>query len=84
MKTVTLTISVAALNGLRALRLWHWRELLRHRARLAALDARIDVGVTPQRRRRINAEGNYHLKQVQFLNDLFPEPGDTAERDASR
>lgn len=65
-----------ALLRLRALRLWHYRQLVD--CRRAASKAE-----TPYFAERCNAEAATHLGFVQSLNDFF-EMGDTAEADDQR
>jgi hypothetical protein len=67
---------VESLGRLRALRVWHWRSLLRFRNLARQAVNSDDV-------RRYNAEADTHLGFVQSLNDFF-EVGDTAERDAAK
>lgn len=57
---------------LREMRLWHWRQMLQHRA-LAKLGPR-DVAAG------FDESANRHMRFVQALNDAFPVE-DTAERD---
>lgn len=60
--------------GLRALRLWHWRSMVKARE----LAQRTPSGGMSE---RYSKEADTHLAFVQTLNDHFPQ-GDTAERDA--
>jgi len=62
------------LVSLRALRLWHWKECLK--AREAAKHVEFSIS-----KKLANREADFHLKQVQLLNEFF-ETGDTAERNA--
>ena len=64
----------AQLEGLRALRLYHWQAVLRLRSYAADADMRKSDS------EHYNKRANFHLKQVQLLNDFFPI-GDTAEHD---
>lgn len=78
--TVEPILSPATLAALRALRLWHWRKVThnRHEARVQELHGR------NMSAKNLNLTADFHLKQVQVLNEFFPELGDTAERDAER
>lgn len=59
---------------LRALRLWHWRECLSIRDTAQQLDG-------PEwLKDNMNLDADFHLAQVQLLNEFFPV-GDTAEGD---
>lgn len=64
-----------ALLRLRALRLWHYRQLLAAR-RMAQRVPSVEAV-------RYNAEASTHLGFVQSLNDFFAN-GDTAEHDDQR
>ena len=64
----------ALLEGLRDLRLYHWQAVLRLRVYAA------DVDMRKSDSEHYNKRANFHLSQVQLLNDFFPI-GDTAERD---
>lgn len=64
----------ALIEGLRALRLWHWQAVLRLRVYAADADMRKSDS------EHYNKRANFHLMQVQLLNDFFPI-GDTAEHD---
>ncbi len=67
----------ASLARLRVIRLWHWRQLLRSRMHARSC-------ASPSLMRQYNDEADMHLGFVQSLNDYFPDPHDTAERDASK
>lgn len=83
--------------NLRELRLWHWRRALKHRENqtrhLKAADEWGSLEGTKSQRaemthnlRRARAEGrlaDFHISAVQALNDCFPDPLDTAEKDAA-
>lgn len=58
---------------LRPIRLYHWREAIRH-SDLAFISADLDVKASSA----LAAE--FHMRYVQQLNEFF-EPGDTAEAD---
>jgi len=64
----------AMLEGLRKLRLHHWQTALKLRA----------YGQTPGMRKsdtkHYDKKADFHLTQVQLLNNFFPI-GDTAEKD---
>lgn len=60
--------------GLRALRLYHWQAVLNLRSYAADADMRKSDS------KHYNKRADFHLTQVQLLNDFFPI-GDTAERD---
>jgi hypothetical protein len=62
------------LERLRALRLWHWKQAMSWRE---DEQSETDVAV----KAACEAQVGFHIKFVQTLNDFFPEPGDTAERD---
>lgn len=68
------------LDGLRALRLWHWKRCAEHRKKERFASKLGLDGVSWSHYER----ANFHLKQVQLLNDFFPAPGDTAEADAAK
>lgn len=72
MRIVTTTVTVD-IDGVRHLRLWHWRQAMRHRAYEQSKD-------DPAIKMRAEKKIGFHLKQVQLLNDFFAM-GDTAERD---
>lgn len=59
---------------LRAVRLWHWRQLLDGRRVELALER---MGADPH---AAHQASNFHLRAVQSLNEFFAI-GDTAERD---
>lgn len=67
-----------ARERLRELRLWHWKQCGMHRR----------ASVNPKRSRVLQqmneAQADFHLKQIQTLNDFFPVIGDTAERDQQK
>lgn len=70
---------------LRALRLWHWEEAMRWRAKskeyreAAAFDPSRWVRL-PDSAVKMDETANFHIRAVQVLNDLFPV-GDTAATD---
>lgn len=68
------TMQPYIVEGLRALRLYHWQAVLRLRSYAADADMRKSDS------EHYNKRANFHLTQVQLLNDFFPI-GDTAERD---
>lgn len=76
-------MSPAMLDRLRALRLWHWRMAMRHRALQHEVEA---ILVTTNSSSLKSAVKTYadaasvHLHAVQTLNEFFPI-GDTAEAD---
>mgnify|MGYP003577262532 CR=1 FL=1 len=61
-------------EGLRALRLWHWRQCLMNRTGAESITYDSPVKDT------LNLHADFHLAQVQLLNEFFPV-GDTAEGD---
>lgn len=70
---------IKILDGLRELRLWHWNSVVSGRvcAGVQELLGQVEVAKT------FNDSADFHLKQVQLLNDFFPID-DTAENDASK
>jgi hypothetical protein len=68
------TMQPYIVEGLRALRLHHWQAVLRLREYAADADMRKSDS------EHYNKRANFHLTQVQLLNDFFPI-GDTAEHD---
>lgn len=93
-ETVLLTIQKAgatitghSIERLRQLRLWHWREARRMRARQQAFETE-RAGYNSERNRqlvdvdidRCKSLADMHIGFVQTLNDFF-EIGDTAEKD---
>lgn len=83
-------ITQASLDGLRAIRLHHWRKVENTRHMQNMLDANITKGGTQKQlelwivqRRRMSADWKLHMGYVQTLNDFF-DIGDTAERDATK
>ena len=71
-------MTAAQVARLRELRLWHWREAMKQRARERRLESFIVP--LPEKVGQARELANFHIKQVQTLNDFFPM-GDTAERD---
>lgn len=71
---ILIGMTAERLEGLRALRLYHWQVALRLRAYAADADMRKSDS------EHYNKRANFHLTQVQLLNDFFPI-GDTAEHD---
>lgn len=61
-------------DELRALRLWHWRKTLKLRAKAN------DLTTSDHAAARYNSKADFHIKQVQALNELFPL-GDNVEGD---
>lgn len=61
---------------LRALRLWHWQQLVQCRERAKTCAATTECA-------KQNTLADKHLGFVQVLNDFFMA-GDTAEADAAR
>jgi hypothetical protein len=74
-----LIVPAETLVQLRALRLWHWRELLDNRAKANYFRKDGQEEIT----KLFDDAANVHLAAVQTLNDLFPM-GETAESDAQR
>ena len=68
------TMQPYIVEGLRALRLHHWQAVLNLRSYAADADMRKSDS------KHYNKRADFHLTQVQLLNDFFPI-GDTAERD---
>lgn len=62
-------------DGVRQLRMWHWREAMKHRAYEQSKD-------DPAIKMRAEKKIGFHLKQVQILNDILPM-GTTAEQDCA-
>lgn len=60
---------------LRRLRVWHWETAL-------ALRAKSIRCLNKRKARFLDKQASHHIKAVQILNDLFLDPGDTAEADA--
>lgn len=82
MLDMTDPIQVQLLDGLRLLRLDHWLRTLE--LRKCADDIRRS-SVAKENANHIkyyDKRANYHLSQVQLLNEFFPI-GDTAEKDES-
>ena len=85
-------MDAAMLNRLRAIRLYHWREMLKARKRADRSAELRDQSISrmmPKYEKywmteweKHNKLANTHLGFVQSLNDLFPL-GDTAEKDAA-
>lgn len=80
----TFHITDEQLAQLRALRLWHWQGVMYRRNAQRFYEDRAKSPNTPKAKE--NAEwqerqANFHMKQVQLLNDFFPV-GDTAEIDS--
>ena len=74
----TVAEEATVLVGLRALRVWHWREAMRLRKKA---NRQADKGVADETTIHANNEkADYHIKQVQLLNEFFGI-GDTAEAD---
>ena len=67
-------LSAEQLGGLRAIRLYHWRET-NHWRRVANNSKDAAFAKTA------NGYADWHINATAALNDFFPEPGDTAERD---
>jgi len=85
--SVELVADVARLEGLRALRLHHWKGVLYYSERIRYFEKKVNFGTSERRTPKLlaayeNAKKchSFQMKQVQFLNDFFPI-GDTAERD---
>jgi len=75
MRVITTTVTVD-LDGVRHLRLYHWREAMKLRAYEQSKE-------DPRIKMRAERKIGFHLKQVVLLNDFFPM-GDTAEQDAQK
>lgn len=73
MRVIT-QFSTFDIDGVRHLRLWHWRQAMKQRA---YEQSREDPVVKMRAEKKIS----FHLKQVVLLNDFFPINGDTAEKD---
>lgn len=76
MRVIT-QLSTFNIDGIRHLRLWHWRQAMQHRV---YEQSKADPVVKARAEKKIG----FHLKQVQLLNDFFPIFGDTAEMDAAK
>jgi hypothetical protein len=84
------TMQPYIVEGLRALRLHHWKGVLEFSKRIAHYEARLAKcipGFLTVHQLRLNEAlehsrrvHSFQMKQVQLLNDFFPI-GDTAERD---
>lgn len=72
--SIDLVAEVGRLDGMRALRLWHWQAVVRLRTYGDDADMRKSDS------EHYNKRADWHLTQVQLLNDFFPI-GDTAEHD---
>jgi len=70
-------LSPEQIDGLRALRLYHYLAMVQLRAYAN------DDGLEPGHRKHYNKRANVHLGFVATLNDYF-EIGDTAEGDADK
>ena len=85
------TMQPYIVEGLRALRLHHWRGVLEFSERIRKLEVRIakcKPGFLPVHQLRLNEALEYsrkvysfQMKQVQLLNDFFPV-GDDVTKDA--
>lgn len=75
----TVTISKVTIDGLRALRLWHWQQAMA--ARQQEKDAK--AGLIAGDWEALDKLVGFHIKHVQTLNDFFPF-GDTAEHDEDK
>ncbi len=78
-----------ALQRLRALRLWHWQEVVSNRSLAEKMDTYANDRRYASSRtmyvdlhRHYTANANMHLSAVQWLNDYF-EVGDNADIDAA-
>ena len=69
------TMQPYIVEGLRALRLYHWQTVLRLRSYAADADMRKSDS------EHYNKRANFHMTQVQLLNDFFPV-GDDVTKDA--
>lgn len=69
-----------SMSELRALRLWHWRKVLRASKNIAELE-KLGWCTYQMTQQRVNHRN--HLRWVQALNSVFPI-GDTAEQDDIR
>lgn len=67
------------IERLRALRLWHWRMCRQMQVAQEVAEAKHGVEAPNQARDL----ANFHMTQVQTLNEFF-DVGDTAERDAAK
>lgn len=82
---MNIEISEEQLDRLRALRLWHWSQAMLAR-RMATFGEKGAFGKFIEHKLRcknLNAEADFHIQQVQTLNDFF-DAGDTAEQDMSK
>ena len=71
-------------KGLRALRLYHWKTAVKLREWAKTYEGYNPMSKTRviQNKMKIYNEGSdFHMKQVQLLNEFFP-PDDTAEKDS--
>lgn len=79
------------LKGLRKLRLYHWKMVLRCSRSIAGLERQIETDKKlklsmPREAENLilaKASHRFHMEQVQFLNEFFAI-GDTAEGDAAK
>lgn len=76
------------LDRLRALRLWHWQGVLYRRKQAEWYVKREQDGKCSHNQAAVaiewaNKQADFHLLQVQALNDFFPL-GDTAENDEAK
>lgn len=84
--TTLIPISPTSLNRLRELRLWHWRQFIKLGKWAHGHENASPQFNSPKRvqlAKTFREGSNFHIMQVQLLNDFFPID-DTAEKDDSK
>lgn len=79
MKQIQIEMIESSLSMFRALRLWHWKQTVNNQY---TADFHRNMGNYTRANERDKA-ANFHLEQVQLLNNLF-EAGDSVTKDLYR